>query len=178
MGQWYSTVWEWQKKARSYFASLLSPDKTQAVHGSFLLQVLIRRTTESEPVLADSIRLPEAQTEGDELQDSELIQFEDNENFAPNCDNDSPADNDSNKEIIPQPEDPVGLGKSIQYIADVYHFGVGMKHAPGYAAQLNFITHCQGQVERFLRECFSSAPRKSPRSDFLALPVVAKSSYT
>lgn len=51
-GLWYSTVWEWHKKARFYCSFFCSPDITQPVHFSHLLEMMCRRTIESVPGLA------------------------------------------------------------------------------------------------------------------------------
>jgi ribosomal protein L37E len=183
---WYNTVWNWHRKAREYFSLFISPDDTQPVHHSFLLDVLFRRTTESAPVgpsppstkpddTEDSVEVEieqevEIQTPEDcrtEVVDSEC---ETSIMQDPNDQELVLANNDSVIDEIPQPDDWLGVRHTIKHIEKLFRSGVGLKHAPGYTAQCNYITHFKGNVQNFLAACIRAAPQRQPRSDFLTLP--------
>jgi hypothetical protein len=183
---WYNTVWNWHRKARDYFSLFFSPDDTQPVHYSFLLDVLFRRTTESAPAdpsplstkpddTEDSVEVEikqEVDSQKREDRRTEVVNSEGKTSIMQGA-NDQElvlANNDAVIDEIPQPDDWTGVRHTINHIIKVFHRGVGLKHAPGYTAQCHYITHFQGNVQDFLAACIRAAPQRQPRSDFLTLP--------
>jgi hypothetical protein len=86
-----------------------------------------------------------------------------------------PVNNDGVVDEIPQPDDWTGVRHTINHIEKIFRRGVGLKHAGGYTGQCNYITHFRGNVIDFLAACIRVAPQRQPRSEFLTLPLLAKS---
>jgi len=163
----YSTVWEWLKKARSYFADLLSPDNSQSVHYSLLLKAFVRRSCESTPECPAGCRLPNDSTASKEVDKNEM------EPPPIGKELEVPDHNCAGRQVVPNPADPVGLWKTLRYLAVLFHPGVSLKHAPGYTLQVSYITSFPENVQMFLAACCRAAPKAIARSEFLTLPLMA-----
>jgi len=187
----YNTVWNWHRKARDYFLLFCSPEDTQSVHYSFLLEVLFRRTTESAPAdpvettkkpqdTEDSVGLDtktEIEIQNPEDRSAEVVNSECQNLVVQSCSSKElvPVNQDCVADEIPQPADWLGVRRTIKHIEKIFRNGVGIKHAAGYTAQCNYITHFAGKVLDFLAVCIQVAPQRHPRSEFLTLPLMAKS---
>lgn len=167
---WYSTVYEWMEKVRTYFPILFSPENTQEVHYSHLLKVLFRRTKESTPECASGCRLahhPEAENAGK----NGLIQPP-NGKEVESIDHACAAGQD-----VAYPIDVNSVEETVDYLRQLFHPGVSLKHAPGYTAQAHYhLTDDKKNVltgvRRFLTACCQSAPQEIERSTFLVLPLL------
>jgi len=165
----YSTVWEWQKKARRYFAEFLSPDNSQSVHYSLLLEAFVRRSSESTPECSAGCRLPSESTASQEADKNKM------EPPPIGKELEVPDHNCAARQVVPEPTDPVGLLKTLRYLAVLFHPGVSLKHSPGYTAQVTYITNFPENVEMFLAACCRARPKAIARSEFLTLPLIANS---
>jgi hypothetical protein len=184
----YNTAWKWHHRARDYFQLFVSPDNTQSVHYSFLLDVLFRRTTESPAEPAPGLKPDDGPGPvAVETRTQVEIQIPKDRNCAVvDCEDKEPVVRSANvqelvpakhavADEIPQPDDWIGVNHTLKLIKRIFHSGVGLKHAAGYTDQCIFITQFPGQALKFLAACMQEKPPPQPRSEFLTLPLMDSS---
>jgi hypothetical protein len=176
-----NTVWHWQRKARWVFASFFSPENTQSIHFTEMVEVLCRRTIESEPKPAiESTETDSQSVIAEEPADVDIIQSINGEECLPDAKPfaEPSLEQAGANEIIPEAEDGKSVIAMKAYLVKTYRCGVGHRHADGYTAQFYFITHFKGQILEFLTACMrlGAPPPAGSGPEYLTLPVLPRSS--